>query len=88
MQRHYGLPVTEKRLYHFACERKDLEKLFNINSELSQNRTEKQIMPFKTTVNWLFNPKTAGERGQDTSFLKISLNFLKSFRRYEEILCQ
>ena len=25
------------------------------NSELSQNRIEKQIMPFKTTVNWLFN---------------------------------
>ena len=25
---------------------------------------------------------------QITSFLKISLNFLKSFRRYEEILCQ
>ena len=29
--------------------------VFNTNSELSQNRTEKQIMPFKTTVNWLFN---------------------------------
>ena len=28
---------------------------FNINSEFSQNRTEKQIMPSKTTVNWLFN---------------------------------
>ena len=27
----------------------------NTNSELSQNPTEKQIMPFKTTVNWLFN---------------------------------
>ena len=26
----------------------------NTNSELSQNRTEKQIVPFKTTVNWLF----------------------------------
>ena len=25
------------------------------NSELSKNPTEKQIMPFKTTVNWLFN---------------------------------
>ena len=31
-----------------------LSTLFN-NSELSQNRSEKQIMPFKTTVNWLFN---------------------------------
>ena len=38
-----------KTLYLFACERKDLK------SELSQNRTEKQIMLFKTTANWLFN---------------------------------
>ena len=29
--------------------------MFNTNSELSQNHTEKQIMLFKTTVNWLFN---------------------------------
>ena len=29
--------------------------MFNPNSEVSQNCTEKQIMPFKTTVNWLFN---------------------------------
>ena len=29
--------------------------IFNTNSELLQNRTEKQIMPFNTTVNWLFN---------------------------------
>ena len=27
--------------------------LFNIISEVSQNRTEKQIMSFKRTVNWL-----------------------------------
>ena len=25
------------------------------NSNLSQNRTEKQIMPSQTTINWLFN---------------------------------
>ena len=31
--------------------------MFNANSELSQNQTEKQIMPIKTTVNWLFNDK-------------------------------
>ena len=31
--------------------------IFNTNSELSQNRTEKQIITFKTTVNWLFNDK-------------------------------
>ena len=29
--------------------------MFNANSEVSQTRTEKQIMPIKTTVNWLFN---------------------------------
>ena len=34
---------------------KTWKRIFNTNSELSQNRTEKQIMPFKTTVNWLFN---------------------------------
>ena len=43
-----------KPLYLFACERK---RIFNTKSELSQNRTEKQIMPFKTTENWLFNDK-------------------------------
>ena len=34
---------------------KTWKRIFNINSELSQNHTEKQIMPFKTTLNWLFN---------------------------------
>ena len=34
---------------------KILKRTFNTNSKLSQNHTEKQIMPFKTTVNWLFN---------------------------------
>ena len=29
--------------------------IFNTSSELSQNRTEKQIMLFKRTVNCLFN---------------------------------
>ena len=29
--------------------------MINTNSELWQNRTEKQIMPSKTTGNWLFN---------------------------------
>ena len=41
-----------KTLVRFACERKDLK---SINSDLSQNRREEQIMPFKITVNWLFN---------------------------------
>ena len=26
-----------------------------MNSELSQNPTEKQVTPFKTALNWLFN---------------------------------
>ena len=34
---------------------KTLKRIFNINSELSQNCTEKQIMLFKTKVNCLFN---------------------------------
>ena len=34
---------------------KTWKRIFNTNSELSPNRAEKQIMPFKTTVNWLFN---------------------------------
>ena len=29
--------------------------IFNTNSELLQNRTEKQTMSSKTTANWLFN---------------------------------
>ena len=31
------------------------KRIFNTNSEFSQNRKEKQIMASKTTVNWLFN---------------------------------
>ena len=34
---------------------KTWKRIVNSNSELSQNRTEKQIMPFKRTVNWLFS---------------------------------
>ena len=34
---------------------KTRKRIFNTNSELLQNRIEKQIMPFKRTVNWLFN---------------------------------
>ena len=29
--------------------------MFNANSELLQNGTEKQIIPIKTTVNWLLD---------------------------------
>ena len=34
---------------------KTWKRIFNTNRELSQNCTEKQITPFKTTVNWLIN---------------------------------
>ena len=37
------------------CLQKSLKTRFNTNSELQENRTEKQIMPSKTTTNWLFN---------------------------------
>ena len=34
---------------------KTWKRIFNTNIELSQNRTKKQIIPFKTTVHWIFN---------------------------------
>ena len=34
---------------------KTWKRIFHTSSELSQNRTEKQIMSSKTTINWLFN---------------------------------
>ena len=34
---------------------KTWKQIFHTNSELSQNCTEKQILSFKTTVNWIFN---------------------------------
>ena len=59
--------TTIKTTLMFSCHWKALictflltkEKIwkgtFSINSDNSQNHTENQIMPFKTTVNWLFN---------------------------------
>ena len=44
-----------KTLVHFCLQNKKPKKHFNINRELSQNRAEKQIMPFKTTDNSIFN---------------------------------
>ena len=44
-----------KTLMPFWLRKKTWKRIFNTNSELSQNRTEKRIMPFKTTVSWLFN---------------------------------
>ena len=45
-----------KTLVPFCLQKKRPENaFFSTNSELSQNRTESQIMPFKLTLNWLFN---------------------------------
>ena len=45
-----------KTLVPFACEKKKTwKRIFNTNSELLQNLTEKQIMPSKTKINWLYN---------------------------------
>ena len=35
--------------------KKTCKRIFNTNIELSQNRTEKQIMLSKTTITWLSN---------------------------------
>ena len=42
-------------LYLSSYERKTRRSISNTKSKLLENRTEKQIMPFKTTGNWLFN---------------------------------
>ena len=46
-----------KNLNFLLAKGKTWKRICNINSELLQNRTEKQIMPSKTTINWLFNHK-------------------------------
>ena len=50
------LPVTVKKPCTFLlAKEKTWKRIFNANSELSQNRREKQFMPSKTGVNWLYN---------------------------------
>ena len=44
----------EKPCTFFLAKEKTWKNIFNTNSELSQNRTEKQML-LKTIVNWLFN---------------------------------
>ena len=39
----------------FLVKEKTWKRIFNTNKELSQNRTEKQIMPSKATITWIFN---------------------------------
>ena len=55
LQKQKHLPVTGKPLCFFAGERKALKSIFNTNNELSQNHAANRVIPFKTTVNWLFN---------------------------------
>ena len=42
---------TGKTLLLFCLQKKTWKYVFDINSELSQNHTEKQIMPLKTRVD-------------------------------------
>ena len=63
--RHYGFVdkrttitmalISSSHWKTFCLRKKTWKRIFNTSSELSQNHTEKQIMPFKTIVNWLFN---------------------------------
>ena len=46
---------TENTCTFLLVKEKTWKSIFNTHSKLPQNRTEKQIMPFNTTVNWLFN---------------------------------
>ena len=46
---HWKTPCT-----FLLVKEKTWKRIFNTNSELSQNRTEKQIMQSKTIINWLF----------------------------------
>ena len=47
--------LFEKLCTFLLAKKKVRKPIFNTNSELLQNPTEKQIMLFKTTVNCLFN---------------------------------
>ena len=47
--------VLKNACAFLLAKEKTCKSIFNTNSELLQIRTEKQIMPFKTTVDWLFN---------------------------------
>ena len=42
-------------VYFCMRKKKTWKSIFNTKIELSQNLTEKQIMPFEATANWLFN---------------------------------
>ena len=48
--------LSLENLYNvWLAKEKNWKRSFKTNSELSQNRTEKQFMPSKTTVNSLFS---------------------------------
>ena len=51
----FEIKPLENPCTFLLAKEKAWKRTFNINSELSQNRREKQIMPFKTTATWLFN---------------------------------
>ena len=54
--RYVNIFLSLENPYIFLLAKEEtLKRIFKTNSELLQNRTEKQIMPLKTTVNQLFN---------------------------------
>ena len=55
-QRHINIFLSLENPCNFLlAKEKTWRSIFNANSELLQNCTKKQIMPLKTTVDWLFN---------------------------------
>ena len=56
LQQHFMIFLQLKNACTFLlAKEKTWKSIFITTSKLSQNSTEKQIMPFKTTANWLFN---------------------------------
>ena len=47
--------LLESPLTFFLANEKTLKRILKTKSELSLNRTEKEIMLSKTIANWLFN---------------------------------
>ena len=61
---------------------KTWKRIFNINSELLQNRTEKQIIPSKATINWLFNDIWCSMIEKLTFFSKQLSEFIISLKTW------
>ena len=64
-------PSLENPCTFLLAKEKTSKRIFNTNSKLSKNRPEKEIMPFKKTVSWLFNDISC--------YLPFSTNSSKGF---------